>query len=138
MHTEVEYSYSDITSKQRLQAAAFNSWVQSVHTSRHSKQVLAKALKRIANLKLSQAFDWWRDQAQALRSAHARAGQIIHRMQHQSLASAFYSWADAVLERQQAAAQREQLVDAAVAKSKDLLVVYTFGVGCISKSCERK
>ena len=109
-----------------------------MHTSCHSRQVLAKALKRIANLKLSQAFDWWRDQAHALRCAHARAGQIINRMQHQSLASAFYSWADAVLEGQQAATQREQLVDAAAAKSKDLLVVRTFGVGCISKFCERK
>ena len=100
--------------------------------------MLAKALKRIANLKLSQAFVWWHDQAQALRFAHARAGQIIHRMQNQSMASAFYSWADAVLQSQQDAAQREQLVDAGIAKSKALLVVQTFQVGCTSKDFERK
>ena len=101
--------------------------------------MLAKALKRIANLKLSQAFDWWRDQALARRSAHARAGQIINRMQHLCLASAFCSWADAVLQSQQAAAQQEQLADAAAAKSKALLVVQTFGVGCTSKSsCEKE
>ena len=119
-----------------LQAAAFDSWVQAVYSSRHNRQVLVRAVQRIANLKLSQAFDWWRHQAEALRIAHARAGQIIVRMQHHSLASAFNSWADAVLDSQHAAAQQEQLVDAAVARSKSLLVVQIFGVSHTWKCCE--
>lgn len=110
------------TSSTVMQAAAFNSWVEAVHASRHNRQVLAKALKRITNLKLSQAFDWWRHQAEALRTAHARAGQIICRMQRGSLASAFDSWADAVLDSQQAATQQEELVHAALAKGKTLLL----------------
>lgn len=120
-----------------LQAAAFDSWVQAVHTSCHSRQVLSKALRRITNLKLSQAFGWWRDQAQALHAAHAKAGQIVLRMQHQSLACAFYSWSDAVLRSQQAAAQREQLVDAAAAKNKLRLVVEIFEVRHTSNCCKR-
>ena len=105
-----------------MQAAAFNSWVEAVHASRHDRQVLARALKRISNLKLSQTFEWWRHQAEALRTAHARASQIICRMQRGSLASAFNSWADAVLDSQQAATKREQLVYAALAKSQTLLL----------------
>lgn len=87
-------------------------------------------------MKLSQAFAWWRDQAQALRAAHAGAGLIILRMQHQSLASAFYSWLDAVLGSQEAAAQREQLVDAAFAKNRHRLVVEIFEVTYASKCCK--
>ena len=105
-----------------MQAAAFNSWVEAVHASRHDRQVLARALKRISNLKLSQTFEWWRHQAEALRTAHARASQIIYRMQRGSLASAFNSWADAVLDSQQAATKREQLVQTALAKSQTLLL----------------
>lgn len=105
-----------------MQAAAFNSWVEAVHASRHNRQVLARALKRITNLKLSQAFDWWRHQGEALRAAHARASQIICRMQRGSLASTFNSWADAVLDSQQAATQQEHLVHSALAKGKTLLL----------------
>ena len=108
-----------------------------MHTSRHSRQVLSKALRRITNLKLSQAFAWWRDQAQALRAAHAKADHIILRMQHQSLASAFYSWLDAVLGSQQTAAQQEQLVDAAAARNKFRLVGEIFEVRHTSNCCNR-
>lgn len=90
--------------------------------------MLAKALKRIANVNLSQAFDWWHHQADALRIARAKASQIICRMQRGSLASAFNSWSGAVLASEQAATQREQLVTATLAKSKTLLLARGFAV----------
>lgn len=119
------------------QAAAFDSWVEAVHSARYNKQVLAKALKRIVSLKLSQAFDWWRHQVEALRIARAKAGQIIIRMQHQSLAVAFAWWVDAVAESQQAASQQEQLVDAAVTRRRSLLQGQAFKVSSTASSCAR-
>ena len=108
------------------QAAAFDGWVEAVHIARHNRQVVAKALRRITNLKLSQAFDWWRHQAEALQDAHARAGHIIARMQNQCLAAAFQAWTEAVLERKEAETRREQLVDAAVTRSNATILGQIF------------
>ena len=123
------------TSCLNIQAAAFDGWVEAVHSLRHNRQVLAKALKRIVSLKLSQAFDWWRHQAEALRIARAKAGQIIVRMQHQSLAIAFSWWVEAVAERQQVASQQEQLVDAAVTRSRSHLQRQIFQVSSNISGC---
>ena len=59
------------------QAVAFDGWTEAIATSRHIKQVLAKAVKRITNLRLSQVFQWWRDQAAAQPHAQAQAAQLI-------------------------------------------------------------
>lgn len=110
------------------QAAAFDGWVEAVHTCRHNKQVVAKVLKRMTSLKLSQAFDWWRHQAVNVADAHAKAGQIIAHMQNQCLAAAFQSWADALLATREAATRRDQLVDAAVTRSNATLLGQMFVV----------
>lgn len=99
-----------------------------MHLSRHNRQVAAKALKRITNLKLSQAFDWWRNQIAVLQDAHARAGHIIARMQNLCVAAAFQSWADAVATSKEAAARRTQLVNAAVTRSNATLLGQMFVV----------
>jgi len=109
-----------------------------VHLSRHNRQVAAKALKRITNLKLSQAFDWWRSQIAELQDAHARAGHIIARMQNRCVAAAFQSWADAVATSKEAAARRTQLVDAAVTRSNATLLGQMFVVRLpLQRQCKR-
>ncbi len=109
-----------------------------MHLSRHNRQVAAKALKRITNLKLSQAFDWWRSQIAELQDAHARAGHIIARMQNRCVAAAFQSWADAVATSKEAAARRTQLVDAAVTRSNATLLGQMFVVRLpLQRQCKR-
>lgn len=108
-----------------------------MHLSRHSKQLATKALKRITNLKLSQAFDWWRSQIAVLQDAHARAGHIIARMQNRCVAAAFQSWADTVANSKEAAARRTQLVDAAVTRSNATLLGQMFVVR-LSLQCQCK
>jgi len=99
-----------------------------VHLSRHNRQVATKALKRITNLKLSQAFDWWRSQIAVLQGARARVGHIIAHMQNRCVATAFQSWADAVANSKEAAARRTQMVDAAVTRSNATLLGQMFVV----------
>ena len=115
-----------------VQAAAFDGWVEAVHTFRHKRQIVAKALKRIINLKLSQVFSWWRDQAAAVLEAHAKAAHIIARMQNQCLAAAFNSWADEVSAITEAGRVREQLVEAAASKNQSLRLAQMFSVSCTS------
>ena len=110
------------------QAAAFDSWLEAVHGARYNRQVLTKAVKRITNLRLSQAFQQWSLQTGTLREAREKAAQIIVHMQHQSLASAFNSWHAAVAESQQAAIKREELANNAVTRSNSLLQGQTFEV----------
>ena len=114
------------------QAAAFDGWTEAIATSRHIKQVLAKAVKRITNLRLSQIFQWWRDQAAAQQHAQAQAAHIMARMQNQCLAAAFDSWVDAVAEGRAAAAHREQAASDAVTKSNALLLGQIFEVSCLA------
>ena len=107
-----------------------------MHLSRHNRQLATKALKRITNLKLSQAFDWWRNQIAELQDAHTRAGHIIARMQNRCVAAAFQSWADALATSKEAAARRLQLVDAAVTRSNATLLGQMFVVR-VCLQCQR-
>jgi len=118
------------------QAAAFDGWLEAVYLSRHNRQVATKALKRITNLKLSQAFDWWRSQIAVLQDARARVGHIIARMQNRCVAAAFQSWADAVATSKETAARRTQLVDAAVTRSNATLLGQMFVVRMQCQSCQ--
>ncbi len=108
-----------------------------MHLSRHNRQLTTKALKRITNLRLSQAFDWWRSQIAVLQDTCARVGHIIARMQNRCVAAAFQSWVEAVAISKEAAARRTQLVDAAVTRSNATILGQMFVVR-LSLQCQSR
>lgn len=113
----------------RLQAAAFDGWAAAVQSLRHKRKVAQQAGRRIANIRLSQVFARWQEQAEALQHARAQAGHIAAHMRNQALAAAFNSWAEAAQHQQTQSSRREQLADAAVSRARTALVVECFEVG---------
>lgn len=111
-----------------MQAAAFDGWAEAVQVVRHKRQVAQHAVRRITNIRLSQAFTRWREQTEALQHARDLALRMAAHMRNQALAAAFTTWAEAVQHQQSESSRREQLADAAVSSAQTALVSHCFEV----------